>query len=454
MGVFNISEAFDYNNFIRQVRSLAQDHPQVTKTTPLDPADTGFVVTGTGDGVTYLAAGANMFVGPFQLQCTLGGGDGVATFDVVEDFGGTPTTVGVLTAGVRFNWTDTGEVNELIVRTTTPWVIGDDIDFTTVAGALGAEAWAEDRFVEGSPDGNGDFVTEWLTEGPSIGGGDQINVGMESRFDDPTSRRNIQLVGADGFVGGSDFDAQPNSSALLSGGAKYLYGSNTPGPMWVVVTGDYITGVMNPEAGVYESFFMGFVAIFGTPGNHPKPIMIGGCGSNDVFTVTEIADNGHSAFFDPGEQLLTGVGDGFGSMIFRWVDGLWLNFVNRNTNTSASSGNGKQFAPARWTQPYKSQDATYQITNQPSAAGFDWSEMSRRLIDRPSGRYNLRPIEMFITTPQSAVVGQIPSWKYIPGFNVTVEDTVEDTAPVFNGVVIKNTFRLNRDNFAVLQLDV
>ena len=217
-------------------------------------------------------------------------------------------------------------------------------------------------------------------------------------------------------------------------------------PFWCVVTGDYITGFVRGTPGVYESYFLGFIDIFGTPGNHPKPILVGGSASRSTFLPSE-TDDGHSAFWDPYEQVQTGEGDGLGSHVFRWVDGTWLNFFNRD------AGGDKLFFKTRWIQPYVAFSNIQNATSL-TAANINWNDVSKRMVPRSSGRYMLRPLEMFITNPQNAVIGQIPAWKYVAGFAIAAEDTIEDTSPVANLVVCPNTFHTDRDQFAALQLDV
>lgn len=438
---FLVSQAYDYNQFIRAVRSFVQGHPQIRKPTdPMLPFD-GIVFSGTGAGELYVATNSGAVAGAspgtaYRLTCGVAGGAGVAKFTLRRDPTGANVLIGTvdgITADVRFRDATFGEV---IIRTTSSWGVGAQINFSLVNSTLGAQAWSEDRFLEDlSADANGNYVTEWISHGPGVGGGLSIYTAMGVQYSHADDRYNIALYGQDSFAAGSAINLQPNSNSISGTvNVPLMCLRKSPMPFWLVCNGDRHAAIVKAGS-VYEWYYQGFIAVHGTPGNHALPLFIGGCHTQTA-AVTGSVDVPHRAFWDPSPHASTG-----SSAHFRWVDGTWIRTIN-NTDTTGSRTPAKTCVMLPYASYVSGAEAPLQ-----SFSGF----MARIKPALGTSEYEAIPITLAITSPQNAIVGDLIGVRAVSGFSQASENLLTIGGQTW--VVGQNTFRTARDSFAALLLE-
>lgn len=448
--MFLVGEAFDYNDFVKQMRCMAQNHPRVSKSNPKNGIAEGITITGTGAGRLYVTPGASVPTGGYTLTCTRAGSDTtspLAQFSVVRNSGS--VNIGTLTAGRRFvdNQSPSTRLG-LILRTTTPWIIGDTIAFTLVAGTLGSQAWIQDRFTEGTEDANGDFVTEWIAHAPTIASAgaspeDRQHFGLQTMFTFATGIYNVRLRGFDGYVSANLYANQTNSST-----EKYIHLLDQPMSFWATVNGDRLCAVVKCGS-VYEWVYLGWVDVHATGTQHPKPMFVGGMSADSTLSASSI-DNNHSAFWDPATSLGAQT-----SAVFRWVDGTWLVVLNKSgTNDDNLAGNlAIQPFGAVAAGGVLGQIATAQAPAENVRTGFTY--LTNRWVPQlGSNRYELMPCTIVMKTPAVNVIGDLIGVYGISGFSQASENTVlDDNSPQRYYVVFQNAFETTRRSFAALRLE-
>ena len=469
-------KAFDYNNFIKQVRGFVQGHPQVLKSNPKD-AQSGITITGTGVGELFVTTESFTPAGnpgspagspgpgtKYRLTCTVAGtnvSSPRAQFTVEQLDGISPSVLGTMYAGDR--WRPDGDRDptispeaspgggprspqhglELILTTSTAWAVSDTIEFRLVDHFIGrttADNFIEQRFNEQVPDANGDFVTEWICRVPSIAnaGGSpetQFYTGMQSSFNDASSIFNVAVMAATGFTTSSSFTGQAGNS-----GARYGMLSNLPMDFWLTCDADGYYAVARVGS-VYEHFTAQLVEVFATGNQHPLPIYVGAMSELNTNNSTNTDNDQHAAFWDPGDES-TG--------LFRWVDGTWYQFENRG-----SSYDKFQTDKTRIVWPYREFQAASNHTNgQFSTATWNWGYLSHQMLARYDGSYELLPCTLIITNPQNAVIGDLKFVKYCTGNGVNAEDTTTDTtqSPNVEFIAFQNAQLTDNDNFCVMEL--
>ncbi len=294
------------------------------------------------------------------------------------------------------------------------------------------ERWRDDRYqadvvdISGdwSPEGDSDrnFSIEWLAAGPSRAGGDEINIGIRSAFLESSNRFNWELRGADGYVLSSLFDAQPNGSL-----SRYNYLSHNPMVFWLMVNGDRL--MLQTEVGsAMEHTYLGYINVHGTPGNHPRPFLVGGSGSDNTLSQ---ADSGaeRSAFWD-----------GFDACRFQWVDGTWYTFNQRTASF------GRLTSAARWLAPYAARSLSHG-----SGTVVNFYLLSQAVIQTLDDNYELLPITLEQTSPQNAVIGDLQGMKFITSFQNTVKDTVQVNGDDY--IIGRNINRNERNSAVALLLE-
>lgn len=485
-----VGKAFDYNDFVKQVRGFCQGHPQVWK--PNDrQAQSGIAISGTGDGELYVSTEAYTPSGPlgspsgspgpgilYRLTCTVAGSavsSPKAQFTVEQVDGASPGLLGTLTAGER--WApDTDDPQyvgsplgspgllsspqhglRLILTTSVAWAVSDTIEFRLVDHNIGPNTdhnWIEQRFTQTGETGD-NFNTEWIARAPTIanaGGSPQSEVyyGMRTSFSVAQNYFNVAVMGADGFEPSSNFQSQPNSS-----GRRYMFLDDSPFPFWVMCDADGLWACARPSA-IYEHCTMQLIDVFATGNQHPKPMYIGAMSEIGTLNFAEVDNDRHAACFDPGEES-TG--------LFRWVDGTWYEIQNRANNytkndleTAPVSQSPSQDGFARILAPYRAFYGVNHLDGQfDGETGVHIQSLSRgsvQFLPRYDGSYELIPITLIIRDPQRAVVGDLKYVKYVTGQGLNPEDTTTDTSesPNRDYIAFQNANLSNRDNFVAMEL--
>lgn len=477
---FFYGEAFDYNDFVAQVRGFLQGHPQVLKTNDKLP-QSGFRITGSGTGDVYVStesftpagnpgspSGSPLPGTTYRLTCTVAGNEATspkAQFTVEQLDGVSPAILGTLTAGER--WAPDVDDPQYIgsplgspgllgspqhglriaLTTTIDWVVSDTIEFTLVDHFLGRNAndnWVEQRYTQTNEDGNGNFRTEWIARMPTIAGAGaspeaQVFTGLQTSYNVGSNYYNVAIMGADGFESSSLFNAQPNTS-----GVRYAFLDDTAFPFWIAANADGFWACARPSS-IYEHITAQLIDVFATGNQHPKPLYIGAMSEFGTLNFSEIDNDRHAAPFDPGNES---------SGRFRWTDASWYNVENRGNSYT------KNLTPTRYFIPYKGEDPASGSHYDGSFAGVSGSKPfatdrgSAQFTTRYDGSLELIPITLIITDPQVATVGDLKFVKYVPGRGINAEDTTTDTSesPNKEYVALSQANLTNRDNFVVLEL--
>lgn len=483
-------KAFDYNDFVAQVRGFCQGHPIVLKSNDRLP-QSGIDIVGTGTGELYVSTESYTPAGNpgspsgspgpgtlYRLTCTVAGSEvssPKAQFTVEQVEGASPGLLGTLTAGER--WApDTDDPQyfgsplgspglvaspqhglRLILTTSTAWAVNDTIEFRLVDHFIGRNTddnWVEQRYTQTGEVGT-NFNTEWIARAPTFanaGGSPQSEVyyGMRTSFNVAQNYFNVAVIGADGFEPSSVFQNQPNNS-----GRRYMFLDDDPFNFWLTCDADGLWVVARPGA-VYEHATMQLIDIFATGNQHPMPMYIGAMSEVGTLNFAESDNDRHSACFDPGDES---------TARFRWVDGTWYDIKNRinsytkndfpvDNTESPSVG-----ADARWLAPYRSRygnadnlDGSFDGESNITIIGLNRG--SAQFLPRYDGTYELIPITMIIKDPQDAVVGDLKYVKYVAGQGINAEDTTTDTSesPNKEYIAFQNANLSDRDNFCVMEL--
>lgn len=143
---------------------------------------------------------------------------------------------------------------------------------------------------------------------PGLSGSEAIYVNIQAYHNVTADIYNWRIKGAIGFLalGGSNtFFTQPNSSP-----DAYMLMWNQPITYWFIANGQRVIIVVK-VATVYESGYFGKFLPYGTSGQFPYPICIGGASGGGIAGVGDGAEptlanyrysqatNGHACFFDP-----------------------------------------------------------------------------------------------------------------------------------------------------------
>ena len=475
---FMYGEAYDYNDFVAQVRGFLQGHPQVLLTNDKLP-QSGFRITGSGLGDFFVSTEAYTPAGnpgspsgsplpgtTYRLTCTVAGNEATsprAQF-TVEQLGVSPSVIGTLTAGEKF-FPDSDDPQfigsplgspgllespqhglRINMTTTVDWVVSDTIEFTLVDHFLGRNSddnYIEQRWTLTDEDGNGNYRTEWIARMPTIAsaGGSpeaQVYAGLQTSFSVGSNYYNVAIMGADGFEPSSLFNAQPNTS-----GVRYAFLDDNSFPFWIAANADGFWAAARPGS-IYQHMTAQLLDVFATGNQHPKPLYIGAMSEFGTLNFSEIDNDRHSAPFDPGNEA---------SGRFRWTDASWYDVVNRANNYL------KSVVPTRYFIPYKGEDSVSNYDN----GTFDGVSAEKPMTtDRASNQFTTRydgsleliPITLIITDPQVATVGDLKFVKYVPGRGINAEDTTTDTSesPNKEYIALSQANLTDRDNFVVMEL--
>lgn len=470
-------KCFDYNDYVKQVRGFLQGHPQVHKVDLTDP-QSGIVFTGTGVGELYVStesytpAGQNESPGAvspepgtqYLLTCTVAGSaitSPQAQF-TVEQVGISPGILGTLTAGERFvpdgdiSYLNSPQITSpvasrspehglnLILTTSTNWVIADTISFYLVDHFIGRDVndnYEEKRFTQAIPDANGDFITEWFARMPSIAKAvaspeSPAHCGLLTSFDDAQSRRNVGITGAAAYVSSNTFNGMPGGL-----GTRYAFLSNVPMLFWISADADGFYAVVRAGA-TYQHMTTQLIDVIATGNQHPLPLFTGAMSeNNDEFAIPSSVDNDqYAAFFDPGIES---------SSKFRWVDGSAVTIENRAASYS------KGIVPTAYFLPYKQRNSRGSHTSTDFPSEYDWSLLSHQMLPRYDGSYEMVPITLAMTSPQNAIVGNLRYIKYVSGNGLTAEDTTVDSSvsPEQSWIAFSHANLSDNDNFCVMLLE-
>lgn len=267
--------------------------------------------------------------------------------------------------------------------------------FTVVIAAAlvpAAQRWTENQYDLGS-EVSGENRLQ--LEGPGLSGTDAIYVGFRSYENTTEDWYNLGVAGNVGYNSGVTWENQPGHSDSQE---VPLY--NQQLEYWLAINGQRIVCGVKVET-VYSSFYAGFIEPYCTPGEFPYPLAI-----------IAMVPNASEGTRYSATSYAMGIKGSTNPCYLRRQDGVW-----ENVKTLPYTDN--------WT------DGTY-----------------TDLRDTPSAEYPLLPVELFSDTPN--LWGLLDGVRYVPGFNLVVEDTITVGADVYR--VLRDSFRTGfNDYFALLE---
>lgn len=248
------------------------------------------------------------------------------------------------------------------------------------------QAWEELRW------GGAVQNTELYLRGPGISGDKGIFVQLRAYENAVQDWFNWALAPALGYVSSSAWAAQPGYLAATERGCC-LWDLDIP--YWLVVNGNRILLAYQIST-TYHLVHLGWIRHYGTPGQFPYPIVVGGTQPSAVTQRWSSTDANHRNFYTAGTHTP-----------LRYIDGNYL------TNLQS------------W--PYQ------------NAPG---------LRDNFDGSYPLLPVVLSNTTPN--VFGEIDGLFWIPGFANAAGNTF--TLEGDDYVVLQNVFRTSNNDYVALRL--
>lgn len=197
-----------------------------------------------------------------------------------------------------------------------------------------AQGWTESRYVTGAED-------ELILVGPGSGA-DNIRVGMKTYSNGVGQYYNWKLGGFTGYLAGNPFESQPGySGESPSPVSLALWNSSIP--YWFVIDNFRIIVVAKVN-NTYQCAYLGFMRTFGSPGQYPYPLVVGGSHSfiaapPDVTSGDWRYDSAFFAFnFYAYPSFATGPRVGVSSCRVRTPTGTW-----RSVSTRGSSFQNGEF---------------------------------------------------------------------------------------------------------------
>jgi len=273
---------------------------------------------------------------------------------------------------------------------------------------------------------------ECFLQAPGLDDAQNIYFGIRTYRDVPADVYNWEIVGATGYNGALDWDAQPGSDAdvYFSSGLPSVDvpAWNTTLPYWFYVNKQRISVIMRPAA-TYQHGYAGFGLPFGPLSLYPYPLFWSG-----------MAQGGNSVRYSVTTTALSGALDPDGrSGFFRWVDG--SNYPVDNTETD----NPNMF-------PHDNQWSSLSIgESDPSwsqgtfISSLDWLT---KLRDN-GGEYPLIPIVAWNEEQFVGYIMQLDRTYFVPGFSLAAEDEITVNGTKYR--VFQNGFRTSVDQFIAIE---
>jgi hypothetical protein len=286
--------------------------------------------------------------------------------------------------------------------------------------------WIEKRWIEKSANGE----SELLLEGKGISGQDQIFVGIKTYSDTGQDYFNWQLQGMVGFDNNYSFEEQPG---VISQEPPSLALWDKPIPYWLVVNASRIILVAKVST-IYVSMYLGFLKVYGTPGQYPYPLIIGG-------SLTQ----------NPKSQSVKN---------YRWsnTQGEHRCFADPGYNNDDTSATVFQRQPTGFWQPYGNRKFDDQHIYYGDHYHHIWptvNESAIQIREGLSGERMLFPLVMYEREVPRAntaknVWGEFEGCFFVSGFGVSAEDTITIGSDTY--LIVPNIHRTGVSDYWALKL--
>lgn len=248
-------------------------------------------------------------------------------------------------------------------------------------------------------------------KGSGLAGSDNIFVNLISYGNATNDIYNIVGYSATAY----DEDLLINQQPGISG-PKTLYMWNQPMQYWFIANGRRFIIVCRVSAGVYATFYGGFMLPYGLPSEFPYPIVIGGCGASSTAERWSVQTDEHRAFFAPGNPS---------SLELRSPENAQLKFCNTRASLDYTHGS---------TIPY---------LNNPG------------MRTSPDGEYALDAVTLVTVKGRMSqtvgnVYGELDGVYHISGFGNSAENIV--TIDSIDYLVVQSVYRNGYNDFAAIAL--
>lgn len=265
-------------------------------------------------------------------------------------------------------------------------------------------------------------------KGTGNDGADKIYVGIQKYTSAGNDNYAWVLQGATSYQAGVSFHAQtgtiPNRPPCLS-----LW--NDPIPYWFAANKRHFR-IMAKLGSLYVPMYGGLFLPFGSKGNWPSPLCIGGNNYTDTSFVPPRFDDTsskNSAFVCPIDT-----GEAFSSLAIRDAAGVWLRPRNRISTINAPGAAGQYLYTADGVLPY----------NIVAGNGLNTGEGIAREVPSQDGKYPLN--SCVICRPETPdLLGVFDGIKHTPGFSISPEDDIPDGTDTWRAFT--NVFRTGRQDF-------
>jgi len=279
---------------------------------------------------------------------------------------------------------------------------------------LVAQGWTQKATSSSTYALSGDTVAaEYYWMAPGLSGTEQIYVQARAYYNTVGNYYNWELRGAQGYLGSNSFSGQPGVSP-----PSYLYLQNSSIPYTFIVNGQRVI-IIAQVSTVYETAYMGKILPYGTPGQYPYPVFIGGSGYDQS---RRFSDNSsfHHGFFDPVNAYICQPG-GAWTQVANWTPG----------GGQAGAGSGIMVNIGPWYIQGSSNTRTNWLTNN---------------LD---GSYSVMPGMLVESTP-AQLLGEFDGVAFVTGYSNGAANTISIGGT--NWTVVPDTFRSSADDYAAIAL--
>ena len=262
----------------------------------------------------------------------------------------------------------------------------------------------------GQPGGSDTVDFETYLKAPGLSGTEAIYINIRAFHYTASDYYNWEMNAAQGYNSGAAFIAQPGRSPNA-----YMYLWNQSTPYWFIANGQRVI-VIAKVSSVYQVAYLGKFLPYGTPGQYPYPVAVGGCGWSSADLRFSDTSYSHLAFFDPNGLHICDPANA------------WQTFQNWST------GGGANPSPYNTTWPY-----IYYGGNRPV-----W--MSQNL----DGSYTVFPLRLYQSSPSNNLLGELDGVAFVTGNQNSSESTINDGTNTW--MVVQNVFRTAADNYCAVKM--
>jgi hypothetical protein len=364
--------------------------------------------TGTGNGtMTGVTCYPGTKTETITVKCTSAATPGAEVWSVTGSVSGALASA---TTGVTYT---SSPIGFKINAGATNFAVNDQFTIATTQGAMSAagSAWTELKYSSASYASGQDTVdAETYLKAPGLSGTESIYINIRAFHYTASDYYNWEMRAAQGFNSSAIFTAQPGISPQT-----YVYLWNQSIPYWFIANGQRAIIVAKVST-VYEMAYLGKFLPYGTPGQYPYPVAVGGCGyANGDLRFSDTSWS-HVAFFDPSGLFVCDPANA------------WQQFQDWNTGGSLNP------SPNNVIWPY-----VYYGGNRPN-----W--MSANL----DGGYTIFPLRLQQSSPSLNILGELDGVGFVTGNANSSESTVNDGTN--NWIVVQNVFRTSADNYCAVKM--